>query len=49
MQDEKEIKVDMSSFNERHAQILLQTMYDILSEKGELGNQQIIVKNVRKK
>lgn len=42
-------KVDMSGFNEKHAQILLQTLYDILAEKSELGNYQIIVKNTRKK
>lgn len=45
----KENKVDMSGFNEKHAQILWQTLYDILAEKGELGNYQIIVKNTRKK
>ena len=45
---EKESKVDMSGFNEKHAQILWQTLYDILSEKGEIGNYQIIVKDTRK-
>lgn len=45
----KENKVDMSGFNEKHAQILWQTLYDILAKKGELGNYQIIVKNTRKK
>ena len=45
----KQSKVNMSGFNEKHVQILWQTLYDILAEKGELGNYQIIVKNVRKK
>ena len=46
---ERKPKVDMSGFNEKHVQILWQTMYDILSEKGKLGNFQIVVKNTRKK
>ena len=46
---EEKSKVDISGFNEKHAQILWQTLYDILAEKGELGNYQIIVKNTRKK
>ena len=46
---ERKSKIDMSGFNEKHVQILWQTMYDILSEKGKLGNYQIVVKNTRKK
>lgn len=42
-------KVDITGFNEKHVQIIWQTLYDILSERGDLGNNQIIVKNVRKK
>lgn len=45
----KESKVDVSGFKEEHAQILWQTLYDILAEKGELGNYQIVVKNIRNK
>lgn len=44
----KQSKVNMSGFNEKHVQILWQTLYDILAEKGKLGNYQITVKNVRK-
>lgn len=46
---ERKSKIDMSGLNEKHVQILWQTMYDILSEKGKLGNYQIVVKNTRKK
>lgn len=44
-----ESKVDMSGMTEKHIQILWQTMYDILSEKGDLGSYKVIVTNVRKK
>lgn len=44
----EESQVDMSGFNEKHVQIIWQTLYDILSERGDLGDNQIIVKNVRK-
>ncbi len=42
-------RVDISGINSKHIQQLWQTLYDILSEKGNLGNYEIIVKNVRKK
>lgn len=41
--------VDMSGFNENHVQILWQTMYDILSENGKIGDYQVVVKDTRKK
>ena len=44
----KKSNIDMSGFNEKHAQILWQTLYDILAEKGKLGNYQIIVKTQEK-
>ena len=42
-------KVDISEINTKHIQQLWQTLYDILSERGDLGNYEIIVKNVKKK
>ena len=42
-------KVDISGLKTNHIKILWQTLYDILSERGELGNYEIIVKNVKKK
>lgn len=49
MKKSENSKVDMTGFNEKHVQIIWQTLYDILSERGDLGNYQIVVKNVRKK
>lgn len=49
MNEYEESKVDMSGITEEHIKTLWQTLYDILYERGDLGDYQITVKNVRKK
>lgn len=49
MKNYEEAEVDISGMTDKHVQILWQTLYDILYERGELGDKQIIVKSVRKK
>ncbi len=49
MNETQREKIDMSGITDKHIQTLWQTMYDILYERGELGDHQIIVKNIKRK
>lgn len=49
MKKNQKPKVDISGMTDKHVQTLWQTLYDILYERGELGDKQIIVTGVRKK
>ena len=48
MNEYKNSKVDMTGITDKHIQTIWQTFYDILYERGELGNNQIIVKNIER-
>ena len=49
MNNYENAKVDMSGLKAENIKSLWQTFYDILYERGELGNCQITVKNVERR